>query len=201
MEVVGAARGPCARSGEANMSSPSEWTPPVVEPHWTIYLPLPEPLEVLIDQLSEHHVGDGDEAGELGREANALVEASRQARKKIEQALATMPITSGVSTAEPPLTDADLAEMRRRTDAATKGPWTVDGGGYGIPVAVNARRVGLDGPEISGYENEWWRREDGEFVAHARQDMVRLLDEIDRLRNRPTPQVHVPPTTERPDGR
>lgn len=154
-----------------------------VKPQWTIHLPLPEPLETLIAELSQHHLGDGDELGVLGRQAGALVEASRHARRRMEESLKSIPIT--FTFAEPSPTEAELAEMRRRVEAASPGPWEwwtsnsirrlsgPDGKDGGVLHAV-VHRDGVPDVEV--------REEDMAFIAAARRDFVRLLDEVERLR-------------------
>lgn len=70
----------------------------------------------------------------------------------------------------------DVGAIRRRAQAATAGPWMRHGadvhvGGLGAPLFR-----GRDGsPEI--------RRQadlDAEFVAHVREDVLALLDALDR---------------------
>ena len=58
------------------------------------------------------------------------------------------------------LTDEEIAEIRGRAEAATEGPWDVAWGTYLITIS----------------------REDAEFCIHARTDIPRLLDEVERLR-------------------
>ncbi|UJR79998.1 hypothetical protein [Sandaracinus amylolyticus] len=75
------------------------------------------------------------------------------------------------------LTDAELDEIERRCEAATGGPWTafVEGrdhfGGSSI-----VRTAGED-IEMSGASEA-----DYDFIAHARQDLPRLLAELRALR-------------------
>jgi hypothetical protein len=69
-----------------------------------------------------------------------------------------------------PLNDTRLAEIAARVEAASKGPWTVcedysdvlDGDGHQI---------------ISHFHDP-----DGQFTAHARQDVPALLAEVERLK-------------------
>lgn len=98
-----------ARSGEADVS----------EPKVAVHLPLPEMLETLLIARADQASGISVETDVLALQALVLVKASRLARKKVEQALATMPITIGFAPAEPVLTDAELAEIRARHAAAT----------------------------------------------------------------------------------
>jgi hypothetical protein len=82
------------------------------------------------------------------------------------------------------LSKAELNEIRQRCDAATAGPWEsfVErrdhlGGNDFI------RTGGLDdkSPDI---ELIGATVEDQDFIAHARQDIPRLLDEVSTLRSR-----------------
>jgi hypothetical protein len=80
-----------------------------------------------------------------------------------------------------PLSNEHLNEVRRRCDAATSGPWisSVEGRDHMSGDSVIIR--GVDGAEedlylIGAIE------EDQDFIAHARQDIPLLLDEIARLR-------------------
>lgn len=71
----------------------------------------------------------------------------------------------------------ELAAIRERCEAATPGPFDtyVHGDNAGYTVA----KFGDNGQDV------FWtfvKREDAEFVAHAREDVPALLDEIDRLR-------------------
>jgi hypothetical protein len=77
---------------------------------------------------------------------------------------------------------AELGAIRKRCDAATAGPWEsfVEGrdhlGGNDL-----IRTGGLDNqsPDI---ELLGASVADQDFIAHARQDIPRLLDEIERLK-------------------
>ena len=80
------------------------------------------------------------------------------------------------------LSDEELASIRRRCEAATPGSWKsyVEGrdhesGSSFIMVGSSAAR-GAD-IELSGATVA-----DQDFIAHARQDVPRLLDEVERLR-------------------
>jgi hypothetical protein len=66
------------------------------------------------------------------------------------------------------LTDEQLAEIRKRAEAATDGPWTVSFPGAKV---INAYGIGVDNFD-----------EDAEFIAHAREDVPKLLAEIGRLK-------------------
>jgi len=83
------------------------------------------------------------------------------------------------------MTPEELAAIRARAEAATPGPWKVDEG------------LALADPLLEG-EGDWYRQiegwtntgyewlclspEDAAFIAHAREDIPRLLDEVEALR-------------------
>ncbi|MGY1579204.1 hypothetical protein [Streptomyces sp. MN13] len=81
-----------------------------------------------------------------------------------------------------PLTDARLAEITARVEAATPGPWRTDGweiyqGGEG------------EAPDLMKWIGETCRvddydgsRNDADFIAHAREDVPALLAEVQRLK-------------------
>jgi len=68
------------------------------------------------------------------------------------------------------LNDEQLAEIRKRAEAATAGPWYLNGDllVYG------------DGPYDYIWELETEKIK-AEFIAHAREDVPKLLAEIERL--------------------
>ncbi len=84
-----------------------------------------------------------------------------------------------------PLSEAYLSEVRSRCDAATPGPWIafVEGRdmtsgdtfivrGTGVAPNTSEEDLYLTGGTIA----------DHDFIAHARQDIPLLLDEIERLK-------------------
>jgi hypothetical protein len=73
------------------------------------------------------------------------------------------------------ITSEELAAIRERAEKATPGPWIIDRVN-GVIWSADGRRVF----EIGGYEEP----DDHEFFAHARDDIPRLLDEIERLQRR-----------------
>lgn len=82
------------------------------------------------------------------------------------------------------LTEAELAEIRQRLEQATPGPWIARADGFIETSEPSARVVGVtcrglerDGEPLPAVAN-------AEFIAHARADMLRLLDEVARLRQR-----------------
>jgi hypothetical protein len=79
------------------------------------------------------------------------------------------------------LTDAELEAIRKRAEAATEGPWYSEDNSvvysekvvdrkYGEPVEVADTSCG---PDIGN----------AEFIAHAREDVPKLLAEVERLRD------------------
>lgn len=94
-----------------------------------------------------------------------------------------------------PLSEEELAAIKARADAATLGPWIAVNRPYGNPrhrVGRPRRRLQADsrygrGPVVEPLLNcrssdEEEAALNAEFVAHAREDVPRLLAEIVRLR-------------------
>jgi hypothetical protein len=78
---------------------------------------------------------------------------------------------------EKPLSDSELLEIRKRCDDATPGRWKsfVEGRDHTSGssfVMTSEEDIYLTGATVA----------DQDFIAHARQDVPRLLDEIARLR-------------------
>jgi hypothetical protein len=82
------------------------------------------------------------------------------------------------------MTAERLAEIKRRCEAATQGSWTKkDNNAYQASCLIFAS----DGNQIAQVAN--WQNagfnidadKNAEFIAHARQDIPDLLDEIERL--------------------
>jgi hypothetical protein len=82
------------------------------------------------------------------------------------------------------LDDTELEAIRQRCNAATPAPWTsfVEGrdhtSGSSFIMTGSAKSRGND-IELSGATDA-----DQDFIAHARQDIPKLLEEITRLRRR-----------------
>jgi hypothetical protein len=76
------------------------------------------------------------------------------------------------------LTDEEIGEIRKRTDAATPGPWNAyiegrDHVGGSSFIMTSGEDIELSaGATVA----------DHDFIAHARQDIPRLLAELARLR-------------------
>jgi len=75
-----------------------------------------------------------------------------------------------------PLSEHEIAEMRLRCEQATPGPWKsyvegrdeMSGSSF---IMTGAEDIYLTGATVA----------DQEFIAHARQDIPRLISEIERL--------------------
>lgn len=89
-----------------------------------------------------------------------------------------------VARSTEPIDDDELAAVRARIDGASPGPWTAFvGSGIGGPDFI---RVGDEDAELDMYierDGEPASPADLDFIAAARQDIPRLLDEIERLRD------------------
>jgi hypothetical protein len=75
------------------------------------------------------------------------------------------------------LTEEDLVEIRRRLEAATPGPWKAylegrDHTSGDSFIKTPRNDIYLDGGSLA----------DLDFIAHARQDIPRLLDELQVLK-------------------
>lgn len=94
------------------------------------------------------------------------------------------------ATDSTPLRDEELAAIRARADAATRGPWewqsAWNGQFFWLSGAEDRSVLAAvldDGSAGGEYEQTIAPDSaDGLFVAHARADVPRLLAEIDRLR-------------------
>lgn len=80
------------------------------------------------------------------------------------------------------LSDEELAAMRRRCEAATSGPWKSDVEGREHESGSNFIMVGSGAARGTDIELSGATVADQDFIAHARQDIPRLLGEIERLR-------------------
>ena len=88
----------------------------------------------------------------------------------------------------PVLKEDEILEIKHRCEAATPGPWTVyiegrdhtSGSDFIMTGALGAPDRGED-LEITGATMA-----DYDFIAHARQDIPKLLDEIERLKKERT---------------
>lgn len=69
---------------------------------------------------------------------------------------------------------SEVAAMRARVEAATEGPWfvfphTSDGG------TVEFYAVGADEDDLHTMDTDPYHETDADFIAHAREDMPRLI--------------------------
>lgn len=94
------------------------------------------------------------------------------------------------------LTDADLDRMEARADASVPGPWKAFVEGRDHSSGDDFIRTG--GPNHAGpdmYVTLYWNNEGPkpadaavlDFIAAAREDVPRLVDELRRLRRRERP--------------
>ena len=80
------------------------------------------------------------------------------------------------------MTDEELGAIRARATQATAGPWRSYIEGRDHWGGDNFIMLGQSGPDQIDLYISPWRAEDQDFIAHARQDIPRLLAEVDRLR-------------------
>lgn len=75
------------------------------------------------------------------------------------------------------LLEKELQEIRMRHSLTTPGPWKSYIEGRDHQSGSDFIQTGGEDIELSGAT-----REDQEFIAHAHQDIVRLLAEVERLK-------------------
>lgn len=83
------------------------------------------------------------------------------------------------------MTPEQEAEIRAREKAATKGPWIAShrhGGVSDNADAVGGLGLDIEGPPEPEENGQFALAADAQFIAHAREDVPRLLSEIERLR-------------------
>lgn len=73
----------------------------------------------------------------------------------------------------------ELQAIRNRCESATGGKWTVYIEGRDVEcdssfIQTSGNDLEIIGATVADYD----------FIAHARQDIISLLDEIERLRNK-----------------
>lgn len=84
-----------------------------------------------------------------------------------------------------PLTEERIAEIRGREKAATQGPWWAHKSFeviYGQNSGCDSLIVCALESENFMYSKELDMRANATFIAHAREDIPALLDEVERLR-------------------
>ena len=87
-----------------------------------------------------------------------------------------------MNSRDSPLSLGDLGEIRQRCNAATIGPWESFVEGRDHLGGSNFIRTGGMDDRCADIELLGGSVADQDFIAHARQDIPRLLDEIERLR-------------------
>ncbi len=70
------------------------------------------------------------------------------------------------------ITNEELTAIRERSEKATRGKWYVSKYGYRV-YSNNGAEIGIGGYSAA---------DDAAFIAHARQDIPKLLAEIERLK-------------------
>ena len=80
------------------------------------------------------------------------------------------------------LTNEELTQIKERAEKASKGPWDVD-----VPVdyctnCKNGYEIVQSELFLAPIVAELRIREDAEFIAHAREDVPKLVAEIEALR-------------------
>jgi hypothetical protein len=75
------------------------------------------------------------------------------------------------------LTDQELVQIEKRCAAATPGPWRSYVEGRDHQSGSDFIRTQGDDIELSGATTD-----DQDFIAHAREDLPRLVAEVRRLR-------------------
>lgn len=78
-----------------------------------------------------------------------------------------------MTSTDNPLTEQQLDEIDARQQAATPGPWTVSEDYSDV--------LTPDGDQLASYWNPTSETRNGEFIAHARQDVAALLGYVRRL--------------------
>ena len=88
-----------------------------------------------------------------------------------------------------PLTDIELDEIEMRCSQATPALWTSYWEGRDHLSAASFIMLHREGQQCDLYltldctlNSEAMRRSDQDFIAHAREDLPRLLEEVRRLR-------------------
>lgn len=73
-------------------------------------------------------------------------------------------------------------EIRARADAASNGPWWYDGRDiFHKPTGSNMDQIVIPLP-LTWHESQAVPDADAEFIAHAREDIPWLLDQLDKPR-------------------
>jgi hypothetical protein len=80
------------------------------------------------------------------------------------------------------ISDSELNRMQTRCDAARPGPWSSFIEGRDHVSGSDFIRIGEKGVRGEDIEVSGATHADQDFIAHARQDVPRLLAEVVRLR-------------------
>jgi len=81
------------------------------------------------------------------------------------------------------LSDKDIEVIRNRANAATAGPWVSYIEGRDHLSGSNIIKMAKDTPKEKDVELHGAEPADYDFIANARQDIPRLLDQIEKLQN------------------
>ena len=81
------------------------------------------------------------------------------------------------------MTDEELEAIRTRANRATPGPWRSYVEGRDHTAGDHFIMMGAQGKDQIDLYIQPFRVEDQDFIAHARQDVPRLLAEIERLKH------------------
>jgi hypothetical protein len=81
------------------------------------------------------------------------------------------------------LTDPELADIRRRCEGATPAPWRSFVEGRDHTSGSSFIMTGSGSTRGNDIELSGATAADQDFIANARQDIPKLLDEIARLKN------------------
>ena len=76
------------------------------------------------------------------------------------------------------ISDNELLAIRERAEKATKGPWIAFVEGRDMECGSSFIQTQGEDIEVIGATEA-----DFDFIAHARQDILNLLDEIEKLRS------------------
>ena len=82
------------------------------------------------------------------------------------------------------LTQRDLNSIKERTEKAIPGPWCVAGSARDYVIAKHGETERCSDSPVLFAEDDCLhgRKEDAEFIAHARTDVLQLIEEVYRLR-------------------
>ena len=78
------------------------------------------------------------------------------------------------------ISEEELTLIKQRADKATKGPWKAFVEGRDMQSASSFIKTQGEDIELIGASEA-----DYDFIANARQDIPRLIEEIERLKNKP----------------